>query len=244
GNAESLAKRVAKEAGKQGFTPAIHDLAKYPTAQLASERNLLVVTSTYGDGEPPDNAKCFWDFLSSDAARRLQQTRFSVCALGDTNYPKFCAFGKNVDARLEALGAERVHPCEECDVDYESPFNKWLLGAMAAFSSLSKDNSVQPLTPALSPSEGARANRFPSFEEPNAAEKFGGRASAFPLPLRGGEGEQIAISVRTHSRNNPFPAKLLTNRKLNGDGSGKDVRHFEISLEGSGLNYEVGDALG
>src|SRR5439155_18596545 len=57
GNAESLAKRVGKEAGKHGFTPTIHDLAKYPTVQLASERNLLVATSTYGDGERPDNAK-------------------------------------------------------------------------------------------------------------------------------------------------------------------------------------------
>src|SRR5213594_451845 len=63
GNAENLAKRVAKEASRRGFAPTVHDLANYPTAQLASERHLLVVTSTYGDGEPPDNAKAFWDFL-------------------------------------------------------------------------------------------------------------------------------------------------------------------------------------
>ena len=94
GNAENLAKRIAKEAGKRGFAPTVHDLAKYPSAQLATERHLLVVTSTYGDGDPPDNAKAFWEFLTAGAAPKLPELRFSVCGLGDSNYPKFCAFGK------------------------------------------------------------------------------------------------------------------------------------------------------
>src|SRR6185369_4992993 len=67
GNCEKLAKRIAKEAGQQGFASTIHDLAKYPTAQLAGESRVLIVTSTYGDGEPPDNAKAFGDFLASAA---------------------------------------------------------------------------------------------------------------------------------------------------------------------------------
>src|SRR5688572_10551916 len=83
GNCENLAKRIAKEAGKRGFAPTIHDLAKYPTAQLASEKSLLIITSTYGDGEPPDNAKSFWEFLSSAGAPKLEPMKFSLCALGD-----------------------------------------------------------------------------------------------------------------------------------------------------------------
>src|ERR1041385_1337973 len=71
GNAENLAKRIAKEGGKRGFASTIHEMAKYPTAQLASEKHVLVVTSTYGDGEPPDNAKAFWDFLTGDTAPKL-----------------------------------------------------------------------------------------------------------------------------------------------------------------------------
>lgn len=73
---------------------------KYPTAQLASEERLLVVTSTFGDGEPPDNAKAFWDFINSSVVPRLAQTRFSICAIGDSNYPKFCGFGKDLDLRV------------------------------------------------------------------------------------------------------------------------------------------------
>lgn len=134
GTSEKLARRLGKEAGKLGFAPTLHDMAKYPTAQLACERNLLVVTSTYGDGEPPDNARAFWQFLSIDASPRLAHTRFSVCALGDSNYPQFCAFGKNVDTALERLGGQRVSPRADCDVDYEATFEAWFASTLAALA--------------------------------------------------------------------------------------------------------------
>ncbi|HEY6168902.1 MAG TPA: flavodoxin domain-containing protein, partial [Verrucomicrobiae bacterium] len=207
GNAENLAKRIAKEAGKHGFAPTIHDLAKFPAAQLAAERNLLLITSTYGDGEPPDNAKGFWDFLNSETAPALANTRFSVCALGDSNYPKFCQFGKDVDTRLEKLGATRVQPRQDCDVELEEPFTKWLLAALPAlaWNEAANVESIQPSALGVQPD---------------------------------------STLTDGYSRSNPFPARLLTNRPLNAPGSGKDVRHFEIALEGSGLAYEVGDALG
>lgn len=93
---------------------------------------MLFVTSTYGDGEPPDSAKQFWDFLNSPLAQQLAATRFSVCALGDTNYAKFCQFGKDLDARLKALRAKCVHPIALCDTDYEAPFSEWTGGALNA----------------------------------------------------------------------------------------------------------------
>ncbi|MBI3879942.1 MAG: sulfite reductase subunit alpha [Verrucomicrobia bacterium] len=208
GNAEGLAKRIAKEAGKRGFAPTIHDLGKYPTAQLASEKALLVVTSTYGDGEPPDNAKGFWDFLGSDAAPKLAQTHFSVCALGDTNYAKFCAFGKSVDERLEKLGGARAHPRVDCDVEFEEPFAKWLSGALGSLGIGVADSGAAPAV-VIAESEAK--------------------------PDEGGA---------RYDKKNPFPAPLVDNRKLNGHGSAKDTRHFAFSLEGSGLSYEAGDALG
>lgn len=168
GNAENLAKRMAKEAGKRGFAPTLHDLARYPIAQLASEERLLIVTSTYGDGEPPDNAKAFWNFLNGPAAPKLAQMRFSVCALGDSNYPKFCGFGKDVDLRLESLGAQRAHARADCDVEFEEPFAKWLNEALTKIGARSMANREPAISsPAQDNAEAAaskysRTNPFPA----------------------------------------------------------------------------------
>ena len=214
GTAEGLARRLAKEAGKRGFAPTTHDLGNYPLAQLASERHLLLVTSTYGDGEPPDNGKAFWDFLGSESVPKLTELRFSVCALGDTNYPKFCAFGRVVDERLRQLDGQAVVARVDCDVDYEEPFAKWMdaaLGALAGVSAPDESGTGDPLIEAA-------ANRQ--------------------------RRQNAGSPITAHSRANPFPAPLLTNRRLNGPGSAKDTRHFEFSLAGSDLVYEAGDALG
>jgi sulfite reductase (NADPH) flavoprotein alpha-component len=215
GNAENLARRAAKAAGQHGFAPTIHDLSKYPVEQLSSEQRILVITSTYGDGEPPDNARMFWNFLSGETAPRLAQLQFCVCALGDTNYPKFCAFGKELDLRLERLGGRRVQPVAICDVDFEEPFAKWLAPALAS------------LVPANSAGAGAGTVE-PEVTSPVAA-------NANPAAMEVAPG---------YSRANPFPAALVCNHRLNGEGSEKDTRHLEFALEGSGFAYEAGDALG
>lgn len=210
GTAEGLAKKVSKEAEKRGFKPKLVDMAKYETVDLSKEENVLVITSTYGDGDPPDNAQAFWNYLRSDAAPQLPHLNYSVLALGDTNYSAFCQFGKSCDERLEKLGAKRVHPRIDCDVDFEVPAKTWTEGVFAALSS----------------SPGAAPTVFPApASEASAA-------------------SDAAEAPQGWSKKNPFPARLLVNRRLTGDGSGKEVRHFEISLAGSGLSYEAGDALG
>ena len=205
GTSEKLAKRVAKEAGKLGFAPTLHDLAQYPVERFSQEQNVLIVTSTYGDGEPPDNAKTFWDFLQSDTAPKLERLRYSILALGDSNYAQFCGFGKAVDSRLEGLGAKRVHPRQDCDVDYETPFQQWLSQAV---------NALAGSCTAPTPANGPTADQQP--EEP----------------------EDL------YSRTHPYPARLVTNLRLSGPSSAKEVRHFEIALDDPKLTYEVGDALG
>jgi len=214
GTAEGLARKTSKEAEKRGFTPRLVDLAKYETVDLAHEQNILVITSTYGDGDPPDNAQAFWNFLQGETAPALPHLHYSVLALGDTNYPAFCQFGKNCDERLEKLGAKRVHPRVDCDVDYETPAKAWTDGVFAALSPGAESGSE------ATESGTAEENQKPETRSQKPAE------------------------VEPWSKKNPFPARLLANRLLNGEGSGKEVRHFEISLAGSGLSYEVGDALG
>ncbi len=212
GTAEGVAKKTAKAAEARGFAPRMVCLDRFESVDLAKEERVLVITSTYGDGEPPDNAQGFWNWLSSDTAPRLEHTQFSVLALGDTNYPAFCEFGKKCDARLEALGARRMAPRVDCDVDYETPASAWTDGV---FTALGGEIDVTQ-------------RRKDAKEDAAAASDL--CASA---PLR-----------EPYSRKNPFPARLIANRLLNTEGSGKEVRHFEISLADSGLEYEVGDALG
>jgi sulfite reductase (NADPH) flavoprotein alpha-component len=207
GTAEGLARKAAKEAGKRGFAATILDLAQTDAARLAAEKNVLLITSTYGDGEPPDNAKALHAAIRADGAPSLAGLRFSVCSLGDTNYTLFCQCGKDFDAALEKLGATRVTPRVDCDLDYEEPFTKWLDVALTALG---------PAGGALRPDEDveSRDKPAPTVEEP------------------------------TCSRKNPFPARVLAVRNLNGPGSAKEVNHVEFSLEGSGLVYAAGDALG
>jgi len=210
GTAESLAKQVKTEAAGAGFDSRILDMAQHESVDLTKESKVLVVTSTWGDGDPPDNAVSFWERLSAEDHPSLDHLHFSVLALGDTNYEDFCGAGKKFDSRFEQLGAKRVHPRTDCDLDYEELAKTWTLGVI---ESLKSSNGTSPATGSAAPSTEA------------------------PAP-------ETAPETPTWSRKNPFPAKLVTNRKLNGEGSNKDVRHFEIDLSGSGLSYEVGDALG
>ncbi len=133
GTAESLAKKAAKEAGKRNFAATVLDMAQADLAKLAGEKNVLVITSTYGDGEPPDNAKTLHGALAA-AEMSLTGVRFSVCGLGDTNYAQFCRCAKEFDAWLEKAGAKRVAERVECDLEYEEKFNGWLEAALAALA--------------------------------------------------------------------------------------------------------------
>lgn len=133
GNSEALADKSAKEARKRGFKPVVRNMADTPVASLAEAANLLVIVSTWGDGEPPEAAAGFYRELMNGAPA-LSGTRFGVCALGDTSYEKFCQTGKDIDARLEALGASRVIARQDCDVDYEEAHAAWLAAALDALA--------------------------------------------------------------------------------------------------------------
>ena len=125
GNSEELAEQVFKAAKKKGFKAQIANMSETKPAALADAGTLLVVVSTWGDGDPPEAAEEFYkDFMAADVT--LEGVEFSVCALGDTSYDQFCETGKQIDIGLEKLGAKRVVDRADCDVDYDEAFQQWI----------------------------------------------------------------------------------------------------------------------
>ncbi|RYF97790.1 MAG: sulfite reductase subunit alpha, partial [Caulobacteraceae bacterium] len=107
GNCEALAGSVAKLAKKSGFKPKVVDFADLDIATLPGAKNVIAIAATWGEGEPPARATRAYNELMGDGAPRLDGVNFGVLALGDTSYVEFCAFGKALDARFEALGGKR-----------------------------------------------------------------------------------------------------------------------------------------
>ena len=131
GNCENLALKAKKTAQKHGLDAKVFDMADADMALLAKSKNVLVFAATWGEGDAPARAVDFYAALLSDAAPRLEDTRFAVCALGDTAYAQFCAVGKAIDARLEALGARRVADRVDLDLDFAKQAVAWTDGALA-----------------------------------------------------------------------------------------------------------------
>jgi sulfite reductase (NADPH) flavoprotein alpha-component len=168
------------------------------TDSFASLEYLLIITSTYGEGEMPDNAQMLWEAISTNDALELSNMHYSVLALGDTSYDLFCKAGIDWDERLAKLGAKRLYERVDCDVDFDEAAEGWI------------GNTI-PLM-----ADGATSITIDSNDTSTAA-KYG--------------------------RKNPFPGKLIANRLLSSESSSKEIRHYEISIAGSGLSYEAGDAL-
>lgn len=175
GNAERLANDSAKEAKKRGFQVAVKNMADVQPKDLATVENLLVIVSTWGEGDPPETAAPFYKaFMSTEL--NLKKVRFSVCGLGDTAYEKFCQMGKDFDARLEQLGAQRVAPRQDCDVDFEEPHRQWLTAALDALGATAAPTAVQ-----VTASTGGLAA--------TVAVEYG-KKNPFPAPLR----EKVRLS--------------------------------------------------
>ena len=162
GNAEGVANDASAAAKAQGFDVKVSGLDEIELDEFAGLKYVLIVTSTYGEGEMPDNAELFWEALSASTAPRLEGVSFGVLALGDTSYDEFCQAGKLFDTRLEQLGAARVVARADCDVDYEAQAAEWIQSAVSALVP-SSGASGAPSTPppsAVARSGWTRKNPF------------------------------------------------------------------------------------
>src|SRR3546814_3345984 len=117
-------------------------MADYNVRQLGQEQDLLVIVSTYGEGDPPQPATGFFEFVEGRKAPKLDGVRFAVLALGDSTYEYYCEAGKRLDRRLEELGATRLAPRVDCDVDYEEPAEGWRQANLDQLGSRSEKRRV------------------------------------------------------------------------------------------------------
>ena len=125
GNARHVAQQLHDELSSAGLTVTHTPVSEYKPKALANEQYVIVVTSTQGEGEPPEEAFAFFKFLASKKAPSLDQLHFAVLGLGDSTYTHFCQAGKDLDQRLEALGASRLLPRVDADVDYDDIAREW-----------------------------------------------------------------------------------------------------------------------
>ena len=136
GNSEALASKIAKQAKSYGLEGKVYDMDGFDFNSLSSMKRVLIICSTWGEGEMPDNAEELWQFAISDSASKLDGVFYSVCALGDLSYEFFCQSGKDWDAQFEKLGATRLVSRLDCDVDYDAPAATWSLEILPALAAV------------------------------------------------------------------------------------------------------------
>lgn len=165
GNAEALASEAQKILSARGLAPVVKDLAETTVSDLGKMKHVLVITSTWGDGDPPDAVVPFHESLMGDDAPALKNLRFSICALGDTSYEKFCQTGKDFDHRFEQLGGTRLVDRKDCDVDFDAPFVEWIeavAGVLAEEAGNDASASASPVA-LVAPAGGyGKKTPFPS----------------------------------------------------------------------------------
>lgn len=234
GTAEDFARTLKKEARRYHIHAVVVDMEVYDVNELPKEKNLIIVTSTHGEGEPPDTAKAFYKYVGSELPDNfLSNVNFAVFGLGSKTYEHYNAVGRYMDAKLDKLGAKRFFERGEGDDDcaLEEDFNKW----------------KKRMWPVLCKTMGLDANDVSKTED----EKFIPRfklvkcppSSAGKYAVRGGLKKATADGTPVYDIKNPYMATITENRELHQSDSDRSCRHIEIDI-GENVKYEAGDHLG
>ncbi|PWU69718.1 assimilatory sulfite reductase (NADPH) flavoprotein subunit [Gracilibacillus dipsosauri] len=164
GNSQTIAEQLNDQLKASDRKTVISSMDDFKAKKLKEVEDLLIVTATHGEGDPPDNAIQFHEFLLGRKAPKLDSVRFSVLSLGDESYEHFCQTGKDFDKRLEELGATRIHPRVDCDVDYEELAEEWMNGVLKVLNEDSQTQASEQQVPS-SPAEApiySKSNPYPA----------------------------------------------------------------------------------
>lgn len=180
GNAKGVASAIKAQAEARGLPVTLTSMADYKSKQLKKETHLLVVVSTYGEGEPPESAVDLFEQLKKGKVGKLEGLKFAVLGLGDSSYEFFCQTGKDFDSLLTKAGADRVHELASLDVDYQDAAKAWgeqALNAIAATLSAGPASSsvASAVQQAVGHSQYSKENPFPARLSVN--QKITGRDS-------------------------------------------------------------------
>ncbi|ALD15362.1 sulfite reductase subunit alpha [Buchnera aphidicola (Aphis glycines)] len=204
GNARTLSERLNKYLNDNNKKTHLVSAADYNFKKIKDEKYLILIISTQGEGEPPEEALSLYKFIMSKRAPKLNHLKYSILALGDSSYDLFCQAGKDFDKRINELGGKNLLDRLDVDIEYEDDYVQW---SKELLTSLEKVNV------SYSPSNFLKENIF-------------------------------IDKVNICTKHNPAVAKIITNQKITGRNSTKDIRHIELDISNSNIKYMPGDALG
>ncbi len=230
GNAQSIAEQLFDQLHAKSIAVELKSSLEITVKELANYSAILLVASTHGEGEPPDDAIDLYEALTSkkllSKGSLLKGINFAVLGLGDSSYEFFCQTAKDFAQSFTKLGAQELTEAMFCDVDYQQSAAEWIEQvSVSVTAQVAQTSTAQTSTAQFSTAQSSAAQVTSNS-------------------VIGSSSTSIAEANTSYNKDNPFKATVANIQKITGRGSPKETYHVEIDIEDSNISYEPGDALG